>query len=962
MSAFIGRRVELQRIGELLRHAADDRRATGALILGDPGSGKSRLLAEALERSSLRRTMRLVGFEPTRLIPLASAADLIRWLAAVPTYGPRLDALVFGTTDPAARDPVRIFEAAHRALAAAGPAIVAVDDLHWLDELSVGLLLYLLRAAVAAGTGLAVVAAARPSPVAATFQGALDAVLDPGHRAVLELNPLSLDEGLALARSLDRRLDDTRAAELWRQAAGSPFWLEGLALARDGDIRTLIGQRLGRLAGDAVQLLAALTVGGRPYRLDDLAAVLGWRPARVLAAAHELAGRGVGVLTGDSLRIAHDLIREAAAREVPRSLRVRLHARFADVLERQAGDEMALLREALEHRVAGGDRGVDLALRLATSPQRRLLGRDGLLALSAIADSLPPGSEEQCLLDERLGEIAGALAEQDIAIGHWSRVADHAADPVRRRRALVEAGWAAYRRQDATTARAFALRARTGEADTPAAGDGLEERVRLETLEADTALWLDHRTDDGAAASDRALAGARRMAGLAGGVHRLSPPERTTYIASLEAAMDAALQQDRGTDVVELGEESLVAARDAEPEAYVAALNRVGFALGPVGRVAESERIYRQAWDLAQQLVLPAATVEAGHGLAVALSLLGRPRDARNIAAATMEVEARLTNAPRRWGHAAAILHEIELSLGDPSAALRALRQDIAHEPDPHFRLGIHETVAAWEARTRGPAAASAVAEHQAAAMADWELVRCPRCGRELAIITAELFARIGRADDARGQLAAWDRLVPDPSQQASRWRKHAAAMVLAADGRPREAIELLRMLAAEHHAGGVLKDRLWVMIDLGRLLESHDRDGAIEAYREAAALAERMGAVSQARLVAQALRRLGVRAWRRDATAGDDVLSARELEVGRMVAAGASNREIADALLIAPKTVERHVSNALTKLGIRNRTELAAWVRAPAGAPGAPAAPPSDARRRSPRPPSVASGTGSSR
>ena len=46
------------------------------------------------------------------------------------------------------------------------------------------------------------------------------------------------------------------------------------------------------------------------------------------------------------------------------------------------------------------------------------------------------------------------------------------------------------------------------------------------------------------------------------------------------------------------------------------------------------------------------------------------------------------------------------------------------------------------------------------------------------------------------------------------------------------------------------------------------------------------------------------------------------------MVATGATNAEIAEALVISPKTVERHVTNIFAKLGIRNRAELTSLVR----------------------------------
>jgi DNA-binding NarL/FixJ family response regulator len=55
--------------------------------------------------------------------------------------------------------------------------------------------------------------------------------------------------------------------------------------------------------------------------------------------------------------------------------------------------------------------------------------------------------------------------------------------------------------------------------------------------------------------------------------------------------------------------------------------------------------------------------------------------------------------------------------------------------------------------------------------------------------------------------------------------------------------------------------------------------------------------------------------------------LSARELEVARLVAGGLSNPAIASALFISVPTVKTHVSHILTKLGLDSRVQLASWV-----------------------------------
>lgn len=160
--------------------------------------------------------------------------------------------------------------------------------------------------------------------------------------------------------------------------------------------------------------------------------------------------------------------------------------------------------------------------------------------------------------------------------------------------------------------------------------------------------------------------------------------------------------------------------------------------------------------------------------------------------------------------------------------------------------------------------------------------------------------------------------------------RARAESAIAEAEGELQAAAATLGTLADELQRDGLLEELLWARLDLGRVLARLDRAASIRAFTGAAMLAEEVGARSQQRLAAQQLRRLGVRTWRRGPGVrepGLPGLTPREAEVARLAAAGSSNQEIASSLAISPRTVERHITNVLTKLGLRNRTELATFV-----------------------------------
>ena len=179
---------------ELLARSGDG--VVAAIVIGDPGSGKTRLLAEAEDRFAPHDTARIVGYEPEQSVPLAACAELLQTLSAAPA-GRGLRLLFEQGTSALA--PMQVFEAAHRALDAFERLLVTVDDLQWVDELSLALCHYLVRAGQAAAQPLVLIAAARPSAEAATLAASLGHVLPPDRFA-------SLTNSLHYRKTLDFKL------------------------------------------------------------------------------------------------------------------------------------------------------------------------------------------------------------------------------------------------------------------------------------------------------------------------------------------------------------------------------------------------------------------------------------------------------------------------------------------------------------------------------------------------------------------------------------------------------------------------------------------------------------------------------------------------------------------------------------------------------------------------------------
>jgi DNA-binding CsgD family transcriptional regulator len=909
MNAFVGRRDELTELGEIAGAAAAGHVAA-AVVVGEPGSGKSRLLAEAAVRAQLSNRFRVVGYEPEREVPLAAASDLLLALAAMAPAAHGLEALLFADDreEAAALQPLRIFESAHRALRMVGPALVLVDDVQWIDELSLALCHYLVRAAHDRGEPLALIAGGRASPNSVSLVESLAQVLLPERFRRLELGPLASGEALELVGLLEPGLSRGAARELVVRSGGSPFWLEALVRTAGAEVDAgrLVTARLRGASGDAGGLLALLAVAGRPLAFGDAAELNGWDVSRVERAVKELVSRGVAVDSGGTLRLAHDLIRVAAVGEVPEEQRLDAHRRLGDWLMRRAGNDVRRLREALAHRHAAGLPSVDVADRLVRSPQRTLLGEDGLALLVRIADESAPSDQNLLVVNEQIAELASELARHDVALERNLLLAERWQDSVRRARAFLDAARSAFALDDRDRARGYLARARATHA-----GDVLLN-LELDVQQAALDLWGDGPKERGRALAHETVARGRRL-------YESDERARRAYLEALRVEYEAAFQEDDLEAMARAADERAAVARGFDEQAHLTGLIASGRASQRAGRLDEAVECVRYVWEEAGRRVLPRLTLDAGYWLATYLLQRGRLAEAEEIVAETLELASRVGDEARGRHLVERVASEVVFHRGDWRAGVERLLA-YARGASEHGRIELHQLAALWLALVGGQELTQEVVEQVDAARACAEVASCPRCATELRLVAADALARVGRRAEAAQSLEEWERMQVHPRPRDELTRRRVHALLAERDG-----ARLLDTALHDAEELNFILDALWTRIDLGAVLADTDRARAKDVLTVAAETASEIGALTEQQVAEKRLRALGVRTWRRGP--GSELLTERERAVARLIAAGASNPEIAQELFLSRKTVERHVSNLLKKVGVRNRAELAARV-----------------------------------
>ena len=382
----IGRDVELDRLRALVDSAQTGVAPGLALLAGDPGIGKSRLLDELARHARGRGVTVLVGraFQPEMVRPYGPWIDALRSvsLAGVPAdvMAPLAGLLPeLGAAPDEDANRARLFDGVGRVLTAlagaerdtgagaGGGALIVLDDLQWSDEASLALLHYIARSP---WPGRIVLAAAvragevADNPAALRVLRALDR---DGRLTRLELSPLSAAEIASLVRHAPSPVD---AARVFAESGGNPlFAIEvAAALGRGKDALSetldgLIGDRLDRLGDSARAFVPWAAAIGCAFTPETLARVAGRDVTEAIAALDELERMAIvrAAASGDALPspaaydFSHDIVREAAYRTLSPPRRRALHLQIARVMQSQDDAHGARASEIALHAARGGD-------------------------------------------------------------------------------------------------------------------------------------------------------------------------------------------------------------------------------------------------------------------------------------------------------------------------------------------------------------------------------------------------------------------------------------------------------------------------------------------------------------------------------------------------------------------------------------------------------------------------------
>jgi DNA-binding CsgD family transcriptional regulator len=966
---FVGRARELAELDAALRRVREGQPAA-VLVGGEAGVGKSRLAAEFGSRARAACAARVLsGYcldlsaEGLPFAPFTGVLrELVRELGAdgLAALLPGQDARELARLLPELGEPgtggdpgearARMFEqvlALLQHLAEAGPVILVVEDAHWSDRSTRDLLAFLIGNQHALG-GVLIVVTFRSDELHRThpLRPVLAELDRLGWVARLELPRLTRREGRELMASvLGREPGPELAEQVLRRSEGNPLFTETL-LRSDGSselpesLRDLVLADVQRLPGQAQDVLEAMAVAGERCGHGLLAAVSGIGDRELFATLRLAVAANVLVPEADGYAFRHALIREAILGQVLPGEKTRWHTRLAEAL---AGDPSLVppgraVIEQAHHWYSAHDipRALASAWQAADAAGRSLAHAEKLALLARILElwsTLPDAAQRvgasHVSVLESAADTAAIAGEHELGIGFTTaalKEIDPAAEPVRaalmlKARALMRwqlglaEGFDDLRealRLVPAGAQGAAVRGQVLSrlAAWPELSEGAEARAATEE-----ALQLAQQAGDKEAEAHALIT----LAGLdyrGHGVLSLDLLDQARNVAGQAHAHDpllrAALNESHLLEGTGEHERAAQVARKGVASAREYGLARVSGTI-LAANLAEP-LISLGRWDEAADVIEHALELSPPPGTRAALwQLAGEMTLARGDLPGAAETAAACRGALAGFGYRdqnhlplARLETELHRMQDRPGDALAVVEQaldlfDLQSSPRYAWRL----LAAGARACAATPGCAAAARDHGLAEQARRLLDRLRSLAEKLKVTgpleaahRLTFAAEAARADEAAGApgpdpLPAWD----------------AAAEAWDRLGQPYE------LACALLHAAEAVMDR-------------GDRDGAAERLARAAPLADGLSAVPLREQIGSLARRArlsvpaGSAGYRPEGRFG---LTAREVEVLRLVAAGRSNREIAAELFISAKTASVHVSNILAKLDATSRTEAAA-------------------------------------
>ena len=902
-SELIGRNDEVARLDALLDRVRD--RGGALVIRGEPGIGKSALLDRARGRASSlgARTLATVGVESESELAFAGLHQLLGPIGSHIERLPdpqrqALDA-AFGVDDVVEADPFRVALAAYRLVSDAAdssPLLLIADDAQWLDRSSLDVLSFIARRLDN-----------EPVVFIAALRDGFSTALEEAGLPILQLGRLSASDSKELLDRVASGLSAHARGRVLAKAAGNPLGLVELAHAMpeaDDPVELLsptpaaltarlertFGARLQGLDEDTRLVLLAAALDGRASIKELLSAatrVCGHEVA--LSALDGAAERRLAQAHGSEVRFQHPLIRSAVQSAAPPAQRLAMYAALAEV----AYDP----ERRLWHRAAcavGHDEEVASALEQQAQIARRrgaVMVAAAALERAAVLTADPRRKGERLV---RSAELVYDLGRVDVVSRLLREAESLEVGPLEAARLAwlqqMISGDVWFEKGAAKTFVTIAEQLLAG-GDPDAALRSLvpiahrcwwtRTRDRTRRYIVDAAEGIGFADDDPRLLVVIALADPESTAPS---VRRRVPHLRLQEMTDPVAAMSVGIAAEKAGDFA-AGARFLARAVERLREQsrfglLTQALVHYAWAATYAGDWEAAERAGVEAATLARETRQPQFGLTGQLVGALAAALRGRETDLDAMLTAPERALTAMSDgpllAPAHLARAAAAFAE-----GRHDDAFRAL-WPVFDEDDPAYHRFMRwpAVLDLVEAGGRG--------EHAA----------------QVAKVTDELeqIARRSEPPILRAGLACARPLLSDDD--------HAEALFVAALGEESRSYPFLRART---------------LFSFGRWLRRQRRSADSRApLRDAINLFDVLAATRWSERARQELRATGEKIGPRTPDARDR-LTAQELQIAQLAAAGLSNREIGERLFLSHRTIGSHLYRIFPKLGITARSQLPA-------------------------------------